>query len=376
MSVTPNQVVAYGCANMPEADGVTVGGAIDFTKRITFSDLPYQGMSGTTNTDALDIVSGTSGDIGVKIQVIGRDSTGANITSAVAQCNGTTLVASAFGGQKYQRLQAGVITGGAIAGLTTPGGTAATSDIAVMSHTRIISGHTCGGSSANTSGINPPLFSLAPGDGATVAALVYQGIGVVIRITSGPANGQLRYISAAYNGTASYGTDIVAINRDWITIPGAGSTYDLAYGFLFDILPNPVAAICRLFENTSSDVPGGAIRIYYDKCFLVNTNGTTTLLNANVQIASESAALPVGVTMDLALGSALNDNTTIANRQIAPANTGGFVVQPSAINVPTGNLPNGNNAAGAVACWLRFTLNPGSATYQGAGDLRANGNTV
>jgi hypothetical protein len=40
MSVTPNQIVLYGSANMPEADGVTVGGAVDFTKRVSFYDVP------------------------------------------------------------------------------------------------------------------------------------------------------------------------------------------------------------------------------------------------------------------------------------------------------------------------------------------------
>lgn len=376
MSVTPNQIVAYGCALMPEADGAVTGGAVDFTKRILFSDLPYQGLSGTANTDALDIVSGTLGDTGVKVQVLYRDSTGVVQTSSVATVTGTTIVSSAFGGVKAQRLQACVATGGSIGSLGNPGGTAATSDIAVMSHTRIVAGHTAGGSSGNTSGSNPPLFSLQAGDGATLAALVYQGLGVIIRITGGPGVGQLRYISASYNGTASYGTDIVAINRDWITIPTNASTYDLAYGFLMDILPNPVSALCRLFENSASDVPGGAVRIYYDKCFLVNTNGSTSLLNANVQISSESGVLPSGVTLDLALGSALNDTTTIVNRVTAPANTGGFVVQPSPINVPSSNIPAGNNAAGAVACWLRSTLNPGAASYQGAGNLRTNGTSV
>jgi hypothetical protein len=375
MSVTPNQIVAYGCAQMPEADSVTVGGAVDFTKRVMFADLPYVGLNGSANTDTIDIVSGTSGDTGVKIQISGRDGAGVIQTPAVAQLNGTAVVS--YSVQLFQRLEYAVITGGSIGGLSNPGGTAATSDVAAMSHKRIVSGHTSSGSSANTSGVTPPLFGLQAGDGTAVGAAVYNGLGVIIRITGGPGAGQLRMVSVGYNGTASYGTDIVAINRDWGVLPTGSSTYDLAYGMLFDILPNPVVAITRLFVNSSADIPGGATRTYYDKFFLVNTNGTTSLVNAQVEFLSESPALPIGAALDLALGSALNDNTTIANRQTAPANTGGFIVQPSLITVPGGGtIPFGNAASGAVACWARLTLNPGTATYQGAVDARAIGNTT
>lgn len=376
MSVQANQIVAYGCAQMPEAEGVTVGGAVDFTKRVMFADLPYAGLGGPTNTDTLDLVGAAPTDTGVKVQVSGRDSTGVIVTPAVQQLNGTVVISNAFSAQAFQRLECGVITGGAIASLSNPGGTAATSDVAAMSHKRLISNHTCGGSSVNGNGVNPPLFSLQLGDGTAVAAAVYQGLGVIIRINSGPAAGQIRMIVVPYGGTASYGTDIVAINRDWGTVPGTASTYDLAYGFLWDFAPNPVSALTRMFISSASDTLGGLQRIYYDKCFLVNTNGTTSLTNATIQIASEVPGLPIGATLDLAVGSGANDTTTIVNRRTAPLNTGGFVVQPAIINAPGGVLANGNSAAVAVATWLRLTLNPGAAAYQGVADLQSNGNTT
>lgn len=377
MSVTNNQVVIYGSANMPEADSLTTGGAIDLTKRVMFADLPYQGLTGSANTDSLDVVSGTSGDSGVHVLVTGRDSTGAIVTPAFITTTGTTVLASTFGAQKFQRLQAAVITGGAINTLTNPGGTAATSDVAIMSHTRILSNRTTGSvGSTNTSGVTPPLFRLSTGDGATLSALVYQGLGVIIRIIAGTGVNQLRMISAPYAaGTAGYGTDLVAVNRDWTTIPDATTVYDLAYGFLFDINPNAVSAITRMFATTAADVPGGAQRIYYEKVFAMNTNGTTSLLTATVQIFSESGALPSGATLDLATGSGYNDNVSIANRQTTPTGTAGFVVQPSAINFPgTQNLATGS--AGSLALWARLTLNAGTATYQGAADFRLQGNTT
>ena len=43
MSVTPNNIVAYGSVNMPEVDGVAVGGSVDFTKRVAFPDITPAG---------------------------------------------------------------------------------------------------------------------------------------------------------------------------------------------------------------------------------------------------------------------------------------------------------------------------------------------
>jgi hypothetical protein len=167
MSVTPNNIVVYGSANMPEADGVTVGGAVDFTKRVAFYDI--------TPAGTVDWVSSSSSDTAVKAQITGRDSTGAVQTPAAVTLNGQTVVT---GSQSFERIGAAVITGGAIAGLSNPSGTAAVGDVAAMAHSCVLpSGsvttdttyHTAQTGSANTSGTTPPLFKLASGDGASVA---------------------------------------------------------------------------------------------------------------------------------------------------------------------------------------------------------------
>jgi hypothetical protein len=373
MSVTPNQVVIYGSADMPEADGVTVGGAISFANRVAFYDLP--------SAMALDVVSSSASDTAVKIQVSGRDSTGTVQTPASVTLTGQTLIASAFGGQSFQRLLCGVITGGAIGSLTNPGGTSAVGDVAAIGHTRLITGSTCRVGSANTSGTTPPLLALQTGDGAIIAAAAYAGLNLIVRTTGGTGPAQLRMISAQYNPSA-YGTDVVAVNRDWGTIPvGTSTTYDIGYGFLFDISPNPVTGITRVFTGAQSDVPGGSTRVFYEKIFWSNTNSTTALLGAAMQVLSESGSLPVGASLDLALTTALNDNATSTNRQTLPTNQGGgalsFVVQPSAIPVQSpGTLPNGNAGAGAQAGWLRLTLAAGTTVYQGAADLRCTGSTT
>jgi len=373
MSVTPNQIVVYGSANMPEADGVTIGGALDLTKRVGFYDL--------ASTMALDLVSSSASDTAVKIQVAGRDSTGTIQTPAAITLTGTTVLASSFGVQTFERLMFGVITGGAIGSLTNPGGTAAVGDVAAMGHTRIVSGHTAQVGSANTSGITPPLMKLQSGDGATVGALTYNGLGLIIRITGGTGSGQLRMISVPYT-SGSYGADFVAINRDWGTIPDATSTYDIATGMLFDILPNPVTAITRIFATAQADVPGGSSRTFYEKVFALNTNSTTSLTSAALQVLSETPTLPSGALLDLALTKVLNDTATDANRQTLPTNGDSsaltFVTQPSAISViaSPGSLPAGGVAADSQGMWLRLTLPAGTATYKGAADLRTTGSTT
>jgi hypothetical protein len=69
--------------------------------------------------------------------------------------------------------------------------------------------HTAQTGSANTSGTTPPLFKLASGDGASVS------LGQLISTRGGTGPNQLRMIIA----TAGYGTDVVAVNRDWGTVP-------------------------------------------------------------------------------------------------------------------------------------------------------------
>lgn len=373
MSVTPNQLVLYGSANMPEADAATVGGALDLTKRVSFSDIAAN--------QAFDVVSSSASDTATKVQVTGRDSTGTVQTPAAITLTGTTLIASTFGGQVFERLLSGVISGGAIGALANPGGTAAVGDVAILAHTRTISAHTAQAGSANTSGTTPPLFKLQAGDGATVGALTYNGLALVIRITGGTGANQLRYICAPY-AAGTYGTDIVAVNRDWGVVPDATSTYDIAPGMLFDISPNAVTAITRLFATAAADVPGGASRTFYEKVFGLNQNATTASTAAAIQVLSETGALPGSATLDLALTKVLNDTATAANRQTLPVNGDAsaltFVTQPSAVSIiaSPGSLPAGGVAADAQGVWLRLTLPAGSTAYKGAAATRITGSTT
>src|SRR5947208_7021215 len=112
---------------------------------------------------------------------------------------------------------------------------------------------------------------------------------------------------------------------------------------LFEISPNPVTAITRLFSNTAADGPAGTQRTYYEKVFVVNNNTGTALSGAQIEVASETPSVPSGALLDLALATALNDTGTIANRQTVPSSgVGSFSAQPVFVAMPgAGNRPSG-----------------------------------
>lgn len=453
MSVLPSDIgsVLYGSQNMPEADNITVGGVVDFSRSVTFYDAP-----GSWTTGPLDFVSSSALDTHVQIQVAGRDSTGVIQTPAAVTLNGVNIVA---GAQSFQRLLYGAISGASpngplsnpASGANTTLSSSATSgastisvassanfpgsgnvpyniavdtgtnfeimtvtnaasasgltwnvtrgqsgfqsgvahasgvsvylmpigDVAALNHTRTIAGHAFRSGSAHPVGTTPAVLTLQTGDGATAQ------IGMIVRITSGGANNALRRIIAV----SGYGADTVAIDRDLTSLPASGDTYDIAQGMLFPngafngSLAGQVSSVVRAFSTSAADVPTGSQRTYYEYGFIVNNNAATAFTGAQVEIASETPVLPGSAALDLALALNLNDQSTVANRQTAPA-TGAytaFSVQPAFVSVPgSGNLPPGvvPNFAGAQKAALRLTLPAGTAAYEGMADVQVKGTTV
>jgi hypothetical protein len=359
MSVRPNDIMFYGSASMPEADGVTVGGAPDATKFVTFSDIG----AGAT----LDAVSESGSDTAVKLSVAARDSTGIIHTITGVTLNGTTPVVGLGSAVVLERLLYGVLTGGAIGPLVDPGGAAPVGRIALYAHTPVISGHTAQAGSADPTSTMPAMFHLQAGDGAGVS------IGQIIRITSGAGANQLYRIVA----TTGYGTDVIATTSNALTTPDATSVYSVYNGVMF---PPPRLAFTRLFATSAADIPGGSTRVFYEKVFVVNISAINSLVGVQVEIASETPSLPTGQTLDIAMTNALNDTGSVANRQTAPASgITAFTVQPGFVNVPSpGNLPAGGppNLAGTQGVWLRLTMPAGSGSFEGQGLLRALGNTT
>jgi hypothetical protein len=360
MSVLISDLRVYGAADMPEADGATAGGAIDFSKRIEF---------GTVTTATLyDLVSSSASDTATQLTYTGRDATGV-VQSETLTANGTTKVA---GAKSLERLLSGLASGAANAfGVTAPGGTRAVGDIALLAHTLTIAAHTMQTGAANATSAAPAIAKLQSGDGATVAS------GMVLRTTGGTGPNQIRQILAVNPG--GLGADVVAVDRNWGTVPDATTTYEVAPGFHFESAGSnagvalagtttQITGITRLFVGAAADVGGGSNRDYYEKVFVNNNNTATALTGATVEVASNSPALPSGAACDLGVTAGLDDTATVANRQTAPGSVS-FVTQPATVAVPTGNLPasaGAGDAAGACAVWLRLALTAGTAAYEGS----------
>ncbi|MGA7259654.1 MAG: hypothetical protein WBX30_01945 [Stellaceae bacterium] len=368
MSVLPSDIVVYGSANMPEADGAINGGPVDFSRRIAFYDIAPAG--------SVDAISSSASDTATKITFYGRDTTGV-IQSQTLTLNGQNWVT---GSQSLERLLYTAVSGATANGpAANPGGTAAVGDVALAAHSCVLptgsvttdtTVRTAQNGSTNHTGTTPALFKLQAGDGAGVSP------GQVIWIKSGTGANQLRQII----DTSSYGTDVVAVSGDWATIPDNTTTYKILQGMFFEISPNPVTAVIRMFSNAAADPPTGTQRTYYEKVFVVNNNTGTALTGAQIEVASETPTVPSGALLDLALTTALNDTGTIVNRQTAPSSgVGSFSTQPAFVSLPSpGNLPPGAapNAAGAQGIWLRLSLAAGTASYKGSADIRVQGTTT
>jgi len=343
MSVTASQIVFVGCANMPDTDGITTGGAIAAARLINFSDIVASGT--------LNYVSSSASDTAAVCTVTGRDPAGI-LVSETKTLTGTTPAA---GTQTFERLLKGVMTG-----------TTAIGDVAAVASTAVVTGTAQAG--AATSSTADASITLQAGQGASCT------IGQIIRITNNsPAGVQnmLRRI-VAISG------DVVSVNRDWTTVPGSATTYSVHRGMLFDLSPVQVTENRRPFYNVAADVIGGSTRVFYEKLFAVNWNSATALTAAAILKQTD----PAGGTLDFALTSALNDTGSIANRQTAPASgitAWSSGAAPQSINLPAPqNLVNGAapNAANAQGIWLRLTLPAGAAAAKTSFELRAQGTTT
>jgi hypothetical protein len=114
MSVLPSDIVVYGSANMPEADGAINGGPVDFSRRVAFYDIAPAGN--------LDVISSSASDTATKITFYGRDATGV-IQNQTLSLNGQTWVT---GSQSLERLLYAALSGATANGpVANPGGTAA-----------------------------------------------------------------------------------------------------------------------------------------------------------------------------------------------------------------------------------------------------------
>jgi hypothetical protein len=117
------------------------------------------------------------------------------------------------------------------------------------------------------------------------------------------------------------------------------------------------------FQKSTSE-SGTAVR--YEKQFGKNTNGTNSLLGANVTLTADPQAV-----IQIGLATAVNGSTTTTNRKTAPAGIS-FVDDGVAQNVPGTDLA----ATDAIGVWIQQTLAANAAAAKSTFTLQLAGSTT
>lgn len=326
MPIALYELKLYGSAVMPDDDTVTaIGGAIDTQKRVEFTDVSGQ----------VQAVSSAGGDTTQSVTVTYRDTTGAKLTETKTLAGQSPV---AFTATMERLLKA-------VKSASTAG------DVAVEAAVAERTGTAQAGGGAT--------ITLDAGASPTDQAY----LGMIIRITAGTGNGQIRQI-IDYNGT----TKVATVNQPWATVPDATSQFRLAKGFYFDKLPAEVMEVRRPFFDAAADAPGGQAREYYDKVFFRNTHATLALTSAVVRELSDPSGL-----ITFGLAATLNDTGTNGagnNRRVAPTGVTFDNLDKAVPNA--GSLSPG----AAIGVWLKLSLAAGAAAQKTTYQLRLEGNTI
>lgn len=328
MSIAQSDIILYGSAVMPD-DGVPtqIGGAIDKTKKMTFTDLSTPG--------GIELVSSSASDITQTVTVSFRDTAGI-LSSEVKTVSGLTPVAYSATVDRLLK---------AIKSATTVG------DLAIMASTAERTGTAQAGATD----------SITLDAGASAVDNFFTGM--VIRLTSGTGSDQLRTI-IKYTGS----TKVAIVSRLWGVTPDASSVFRIARGMLFDKAPNEIDEVRRVFFDAAADPPGGSTRTFYDKVFFSNEHPTLTLTAAEIQEVVDSPGV-VAFDLEAALDGT-GTNGVGDNREVAPA---GFTFDSADKNVA--NSQN-HTALAAQGTWMELTLAAGAAALNFVYQLREIGNTT
>ena len=121
----------------------------------------------------------------------------------------------------------------------------------------------------------------------------------------------------------------------------------------------------RLFYNAASE-SGQTVR--YEKFFFKNTDGTSSLLGANVTLTADPAS-----SVRIASEDAVNDTNSATNRETAPTGNQAWVDDSTAQNLPgDGNLDAGE----AIGVWVEMTRAADAAAVKSTFTVQISGTTT
>jgi hypothetical protein len=121
----------------------------------------------------------------------------------------------------------------------------------------------------------------------------------------------------------------------------------------------------RMFINA---VSGASQKVYYEKLFFKNTNGSLTLQSAIVKMTAD----PSGK-LRIRLEDAQSDNNSAANRLTDPTGNGGSWTEENVdISVPGTNMVT----AAYIGVWVELTLAASNAAIKSSGTYELRGQST
>jgi hypothetical protein len=135
-------------------------------------------------------------------------------------------------------------------------------------------------------------------------------------------------------------------------------------------MENGIDTVRRPFYDATAEASGGSSKVFYEKVFIKNTNGSKDLLSAGIQGTSDPSSK-----LAFDLEDATNDNNSVSNRLTAPS--GGDMLGSPTFNDSKKSVPGSNLASGeAIGVWLQLTLAAGTAAAKTTYTLQVTGSTT
>ena len=335
MSVAASDLQVYGAANMPEVDSGTVGGAVDLSIKVVFTDLAAN--------DTIDFVSDDAGDTDQVYRVYGFNATGARITEDF-DLAGLSLVT---GSETFERINKVVkLSGSALAGTVT-----------ITEHS--------GGTTMAT--MESPADAGAGTEIAEVRKPFYNA-------ASDPSSAKDLYEKVFFrnnNGVTTLVDAIISLMDAPVFSSPTATTVDVTSAAGQKVLS--VASTTGFTSGLSVVIGSGTARQEAGKIDSVSAGVSVTLVdNLKYEHTSGQADAMAKSRITLDVEAPLDGTDTSTNRVTEPT---GYGYTFDASDHDVANLQN--HTAGAVqGLWLKLELDAAQSPLKDTLTLREWGNTV
>jgi len=358
MSVEDKHIFIFGSSTMSLSDTtIRLGGAVDKTKKVVFTDHLVNGT--------VEVISESASDVAPsQITVWGRQTDG-SLSSEVIGFSGVTPRSSTSPLTFERLLRAKVDTS------ATGGG-----DHGIV-------GNTC---VRNTDIDHQGTIDYAGTDwaviNATASAVADYYQGMVFRMTDGGAANEIREI-VKYDASS-----VKCYFRDLTAAPSNGDAYEIATGMVFDTTDGAyniediaIKDIRRPFYNIAAEPASGSSVDAYEKVFVWNLHSALALTSATLDEVDVGLYAIVQFALSSSMsGTGGGDSTNDNNDRFTPPADSVSAFSDSALDL--GNKSGGADADGNLSAstgqgvWLHLYLSTGASAQNSYYRLQVSGQSI